>query len=693
MADRFTLIYLCVTCLVPPLLLSGCLAQKADVQRVERNLDRTVSELGKKEKDLERKIAQAERSIEQQQKKSERLFREARARFRQDLTELREDSISKIHGKLEETDHHLRRHREHLDNLTHRIETLIQVVVKQQAGNEKRLARTEHIQEEQKKKLHEAEQGLRRDLQKTLEHVTAFAQKVDARLTGQDTTIAADRERTDAQAKQFESQTRILAYQISTFRKTLPQFKKALEDLGKELVKGDTELSREMSKQTQAVSAKIDAAIHNLSAHLTEVTHKIDADIKTATSHLGEVARKVETDGSATAKHLAEVNGSVASVAEALKTMSTELVARVDAQDSRFDEAGRRMADVSQSVTLVAEALKTMGAEVRAQVEAQANRQDQTAAHVSEVSNSVTSIAEALTTMSTEVMGRVDAQESRLDQTVARVTEVSDRVASTAVGLETMSAEVVARADARASRLDETAAHVNEVKDSVTSIAEALAATSAAVLGRVEAQESRMEETVSSLRAVTAEVNTLIQTVAQLRETSGPVDDGRRSGDSVSGASAPTAVSGSALGSATASLAKTSDGSPHMVETRARERYEGILTIFKEGDLDGARQGFVEFLAKYPTTTRAPNAQYWLGECYYGKKQYQLAIEAYTRVETEYPQSGKVPAALLKKGYAYLALNDRERGAVVLERVVGSYPGGPEAAKASDRLSRLKGVR
>ena len=31
MADRCTLIYLYVTCLVPPLLLSGCLAQKADV--------------------------------------------------------------------------------------------------------------------------------------------------------------------------------------------------------------------------------------------------------------------------------------------------------------------------------------------------------------------------------------------------------------------------------------------------------------------------------------------------------------------------------------------------------------------------------------------------------------------------------------------------------------------------------------
>ena len=82
-----------------------------------------------------------------------------------------------------------------------------------------------------------------------------------------------------------------------------------------------------------------------------------------------------------------------------------------------------------------------------------------------------------------------------------------------------------------------------------------------------------------------------------------------------------------------------------------------------------------------------------MGECYYGKKQYQRAIEAYDEVEANYPNSGKVPAALLKKGYAYLALEDHPQGLGLLERVVRAYPGSPEAAKASNRLSRLKGVR
>ena len=92
----------------------------------------------------------------------------------------------------------------------------------------------------------------------------------------------------------------------------------------------------------------------------------------------------------------------------------------------------------------------------------------------------------------------------------------------------------------------------------------------------------------------------------------------------------------------------------------------------------------------YPSSSRAPNAQYWLGECFFGKKQYKEAIQAYDRVETRYPQSNKVPAALLKKGYAYLALHDRRQARTVLQRVVDSYPKTPEAQKASGRLNKIR---
>jgi tol-pal system protein YbgF len=128
-------------------------------------------------------------------------------------------------------------------------------------------------------------------------------------------------------------------------------------------------------------------------------------------------------------------------------------------------------------------------------------------------------------------------------------------------------------------------------------------------------------------------------------------------------------------------------------ERSDRAEYERILAYFKEGNLDGSRDGFSAFLAEYPNSDLAPNARYWLGESHYGKKDYKQAIDSYDRVEIDYPQSEKVPAAILKKGFAYLALKDKKRASSAFKQVVTLYPKSPEAGKAYDKLNQLKEVR
>jgi len=133
---------------------------------------------------------------------------------------------------------------------------------------------------------------------------------------------------------------------------------------------------------------------------------------------------------------------------------------------------------------------------------------------------------------------------------------------------------------------------------------------------------------------------------------------------------------------------------PEPVPSKAGEpdrvQYERLLTLFRNGDLDEARIGFAAFLLEYPNSTLAPNAKYWQGETYYGKKDYQKAIESYDQVEMNYPRSEKVAAAILKKGYAYLALKDKKRATSAFNQVVTLYPKSPEAGKASTKLAQLK---
>ena len=137
---------------------------------------------------------------------------------------------------------------------------------------------------------------------------------------------------------------------------------------------------------------------------------------------------------------------------------------------------------------------------------------------------------------------------------------------------------------------------------------------------------------------------------------------------------------------------------PHQQVGQSSERpdkieYERLLALFRDGDLDGAQQGFAAFLRNYESSDLAPNARYWIGEAHYGKKDYRQAIDSYDRVELDYPQSEKVPAAMLKKGYAYLAMKDKKRASSAFKQVVTLYPRTPEAGKASDKLSQLKESR
>jgi tol-pal system protein YbgF len=87
-----------------------------------------------------------------------------------------------------------------------------------------------------------------------------------------------------------------------------------------------------------------------------------------------------------------------------------------------------------------------------------------------------------------------------------------------------------------------------------------------------------------------------------------------------------------------------------------------------------ARQGFEDLLKKYPSSSRANNAQFWLGETYYQEKWYEKAILEYQKVIDKYPKDNKVPAALLKQGFAFLSLGDKTNARLVFRELLNKYP-------------------
>ena len=117
--------------------------------------------------------------------------------------------------------------------------------------------------------------------------------------------------------------------------------------------------------------------------------------------------------------------------------------------------------------------------------------------------------------------------------------------------------------------------------------------------------------------------------------------------------------------------------------------YDAAFTALKASDYPKAIAGFRNFVATYPTSPLASNAQYWLGEAHYVNREYQNAITAFQRVTTEWPESRKAPDALVKIGFTQAALNRNGDARITLEDVVRRYPGTEAAQLAAERLKRL----
>jgi tol-pal system protein YbgF len=97
-------------------------------------------------------------------------------------------------------------------------------------------------------------------------------------------------------------------------------------------------------------------------------------------------------------------------------------------------------------------------------------------------------------------------------------------------------------------------------------------------------------------------------------------------------------------------------------------------------------QEYQEFLRLFPESELSDNAQYWIGECHYAKKQYPPAVEAWNLLLREYPSSDKLPDARFKKAVALERLGRRREAVAEYRQVVERYPNSEAGRKAREKL-------
>ncbi len=116
---------------------------------------------------------------------------------------------------------------------------------------------------------------------------------------------------------------------------------------------------------------------------------------------------------------------------------------------------------------------------------------------------------------------------------------------------------------------------------------------------------------------------------------------------------------------------------------------EGFKAV-KDKEFRSASDKFEKFISEYPKHKLADHAQYWLGEIYYAKGDWEKAILEFDKVIKNYPKGVKVPAATLKQGYSFEKMGLTSEARVLLGNVIEKFPKSDEAAKAKVRLTKIK---
>ena len=120
-----------------------------------------------------------------------------------------------------------------------------------------------------------------------------------------------------------------------------------------------------------------------------------------------------------------------------------------------------------------------------------------------------------------------------------------------------------------------------------------------------------------------------------------------------------------------------------------KERYQEAYETLRNGHNAKAIQMFESLQADHPKGELSDNTQYWLGEAYKINRENDKARAAFNKVVSQFPNSSKVPDALLKLGYIEFDQQNVAKARDYFSRITTSYPDTTAAHLASKKLAQM----
>lgn len=204
------------------------------------------------------------------------------------------------------------------------------------------------------------------------------------------------------------------------------------------------------------------------------------------------------------------------------------------------------------------------------------------------------------------------------------------------------------------------------------------------------AEIEKLREEIRNLRGQVETLGNNIEGVSKRqRDMYVDLDQRLRRFEQPGAAAAPAAGAAAPAGAAAVAEAPkpAASGNVSAEENETYERAQGQRRI---GNYQGAITAFQAFIAKYPKSTLAPRAQYWIGDSYFNLRDFKNAISSQQKLLSAYPDSSSVPDGLLNMASAQLEAGDNAAARKTMDGLIARYPSSEAAEKARRRVANLR---
>ena len=128
---------------------------------------------------------------------------------------------------------------------------------------------------------------------------------------------------------------------------------------------------------------------------------------------------------------------------------------------------------------------------------------------------------------------------------------------------------------------------------------------------------------------------------------------------------------------------------PSISDEEYTARYIESLSFYQNGEWNKSLDGFTYLIAVNSSHDLADNCQYWVGEVYYGLKDYKRSISEFEKVFS-FPGTNKADDAQYKLGLCYLNINNNTRALEEFTKVIDYYSNSEYYNKVKQYIKQLQ---